>query len=270
MASSVRQGEPDRHVALQGALNFRDVGGLAAANGQQVRRGLLFRSDALAQLTDADLRVVDRLGLRTIVDLRTARERSRNPDRLPPSARPRCIHLPMSDRLMQGSTLRQVAWIVACGPSIDPAALLRQQYTAFAFECTESVCALLRCIADPANLPALVHCTAGKDRTGFTMAVLLLTLGVAPELVIADHLLSNRFLQPATPRFVRRLRWLSLGRLRPQQIAPLFEARADLLEHVLELIGTKHGTIQAWLEHACGVDLVTQRRLAAALLTAGG
>ncbi len=258
----------DRLVALQGAVNFRDVGGLAAAGGRQVRRGLLFRSDELAHLTDADLRVVDRLGLRTIVDLRAAQERARRPDRLPPGARLRQVHLPMSDSTMQGSALRQLAWLVVRGPSLDAATLLRQQYTAFAFQCAGAVGALLRCLADPANLPALVHCTAGKDRTGFTMAVLLLTLGVAEEDVIADHLLSNQLLQPAIPRFVRRLRWLSLGRLRPQQIASLLEARAELLEDVLESLRARHGTLESWLRQACGVDTVTQRRLAAALLTA--
>lgn len=260
--------ETDRHVALQGALNFRDVGGLVAANGQRVRRGLLFRADSLAELTDADLVAVERLGLRTVVDLRTTRERARHPDRLPPGVNPNCIHLPMGDRALQRPTLRQLAWMLAHASSLDADALLRRQYAALATECAASVGTLLSCLSDPENLPALVHCTVGKDRTGFTMAVLLLTLGVAHDDVIADHLLSNQYLQPAVPRFVRRIRWLSLGRLKREQIVHLFEARADLLEHVLARIRSEHGTIEAWLEKACGVDLVTQRRLAATLLTA--
>jgi protein-tyrosine phosphatase len=227
-----------------------------------MRRRLLFRSDALGRLTPSDLRVVQQLGLRTIVDLRTDQERASHPDRLPAGSAIRCVHLPMRDPATPDTKLGLVAWLAWHGPSADFEAILRRHYHAFAFHCTKSVGALLHCLADPANLPALVHCTGGKDRTGFTMAVLLLLLGTCPHDVIADHLATNEFLQPSLPRFVKSVRWLSLGRVSARQVMPLFETRAEHIQDVVEQVRSKHGSIQGWLEQACGVDLTTQQRLA--------
>ncbi len=245
--------DPDRQVALQGAFNFRDVGGLATARGREVRRGLLFRSDSLSRLTPADLRTVQGLGLRTVVDLRTTRERASAPDRLPRGQGIRCVHLPMRDPTVPESRLRLMAQLVYRGPSTDLGALLRQHYEAFAFQCGASVGALVRLVADDASLPLLVHCTAGKDRTGFTMAVVLRILSVAMDDVLADHLVTNELLRPALPRYVRMLRWLSLGRLTKDQMMPLLEARAEDLENVLREIEVRHGSMGRWLEEGCGV-----------------
>jgi protein-tyrosine phosphatase len=257
-----------RHVALHGAFNFRDVGGLPAAGGRPVRRGLLFRSDSLSRLTPADLQTVQGLGLRTVVDLRATRERASAPDRLPQGQGIRCVHLPMRDPTVPESRLRMMAELVLRGPSTDLGALLRQHYTAFAFQCGASVGALLRLIADEANLPLLVHCTAGKDRTGFTVAVVLRILGVSVEDVLADHLVTNELLRPALPRYVRMLRWLSLGRLTEAQMMPLLEARAEDLEDVLREIEVRHGSIERWLEEECGVGAEHRERIAQALVGA--
>jgi len=245
--------DPDRQVALQGAFNFRDVGGLTTAGGRKVRRGLLFRSDSLSRLTPADRRTVQGLGLRTVVDLRTTRERASAPDRLPRGQGIRCVHLPMRDPTVPESRLRLMAQLTVRGPSTDLGALLRQHYQAFAFQCGASVGALLRLVAEETNLPLLVHCTAGKDRTGFTVAVVLRIVGVSVEDVLADHLVTNELLRPALPRYVRMLRWLSLGRLTKDQMMPLLEARAEDLENVLREMEARHGSIEHWLEEECGV-----------------
>jgi len=255
----------DRHVPLQGAANFRDVGGLSAAGGRMVRRGLVFRSDSLARLTDADLKLVGRLGLRTVVDLRTVQERASGRDRLPEGSI-RCIHLPMSDPSVPDSRIRMVADLILRGPSTDFDRFLRQQYRAFATHCAGAVGTILRLIADPDNHPVVVHCNAGKDRTGFTTAVLLLCLGVAESDVLAEHVRTNEYLRASIPRYVRALRWLSLGRVSARQVMPLLEARADHLEQVLERIRVSHGSIDAWLERDCGVDPATRSRLAELLL----
>jgi protein-tyrosine phosphatase len=259
--------DKQRHIPLQGAFNLRDVGGLAAADGAWVRRGVLFRSDALARLTDADLRALERLGLRTIVDLRTAQERASAPDRLPPGNGIKCVHLAMRDPSMPDSRLRMMAELVYRGRSMDFDALLQRHYMAFAFQCTQSMGALVHLLADASSFPALVHCTAGKDRTGFTMAVLLLSLGVSSRDVMADHLATNELLQPSIPGYVRTLRWLSLGRLGAQQVMPLLEARAEHLEQVVGEICGRHGSVQGWLEAHCGVRRDTHQRLADLLLT---
>jgi protein-tyrosine phosphatase len=255
-----------RHVPMQGALNFRDVGGCVTSDGRRVRRGLIFRSDGLTRLTDEDLRTLERLRLRTVVDLRTVQERASEPDRLPACDGLRCVHLPMRDPSLPESRLRLFLRMVWNGPSTDFEAMLQRHFTSFAFDCTQSVGGLLRLLADPANLPAVVHCTAGKDRTGFTMATLLLSLGVPIDDVLEDHLISNELLSGLIPRWVKRLRRASLGRLSEPQIMPLLVARAEHIQLVVQEICDKHGSIQAWMHSDCGVDCETQRRIAEVLL----
>jgi protein-tyrosine phosphatase len=159
-----------------------------------------------------------------------------------------------------------MAELVYRGPSTDLGALLRQHYEAFAFQCGASVGALLRLVAEETNLPLLVHCTAGKDRTGFTMAVVLRIVGVSVEDVLADHLVTNELLRPALPRYVRMLRWLSLGRLTEAQMMPLLEARAEDLENVLREIEVRHGSMERWLEEGCGVGREVRERIVRGLV----
>lgn len=257
--------DPSRRVVLQGAVNVRDVGGLVTTRGERVRRGRLYRADALSRLTRDDLQTLHGLRLRTVVDLRTPRERSSAPDRLPGRSI-RTMHLPMRDPTVPDSRLLMIARLARHGPSTDFGALLRQHYMAFAFRCTESVGALLRLISREENLPLLVHCTAGKDRTGFTMAVVLRLLGVAMEQILSDHLATNELLRPALPRYMRILWWLSLGRLTEAQVLPLLEARAEDLEQVLREIDGQRGSMEAWLQEDCGVGPDVMEGIRRALL----
>ncbi|MGW5382874.1 tyrosine-protein phosphatase [Nocardia sp. NPDC003963] len=174
----------DRSLHLAGAPNARDLGGYRTADGRTVRTGIAFRTDQLNNLTPADLAELTRLGVREVDDLRTVYERALGPDRIPAGARANwydmigAAPLPeLMSTLAGGSDLYR-AFITAPGADRAVAGVLR--------DIAESG-------ADPEPGAVLFHCTAGKDRTGWTAAVLLTVLGVDRATVTEDYLLSNHY-----------------------------------------------------------------------------
>ncbi len=172
-------------LVLQGAFNFRDLGGLALKSGGRTRPGRLFRSDTLQALTPQDVTLLrDRLGMRTVIDLRLAHEladEGRGP--LAASGEIGFVHAPMEMAATEG---------------IPPHQVLNRLYA----RCLASASlpqAITR-IAENADRPTLFHCAAGKDRTGVVAAVVLSLLGVDEDTIVADYLRSAA----AMPRMVER------------------------------------------------------------------
>ncbi len=170
----------DRSLDLQGVQNARDAGGYRTVDGRWVRTGLVYRTGQLSGATPADLAVLSERGVTVVDDLRTVFERTIAPDRVPAGAR------------------AQVADVVGQAP---PQTLLTtlvggsDLYTAFvtAPGANAGFASILRDILTTRDGAVLYHCTAGKDRTGWTSAVLLTVLGVDRETVRQDYLLSNLY-----------------------------------------------------------------------------
>ncbi|WP_067664582.1 tyrosine-protein phosphatase [Nocardia miyunensis] len=169
-----------RAVPLQGVLNARDIGGYRTADGRTVRTGLVYRTGALAKATNADLTALTTRKVRAIHDLRTSYERMLSPDRVPAGA----IET-WNDVIGQASPQALVSSLSA-GPDM---------YRAFitAPGASEAFAAVLHDIARTSDGAVLYHCSEGKDRTGWTSAVLLTALGVDRETVDYDYLLSNYY-----------------------------------------------------------------------------
>jgi protein-tyrosine phosphatase len=195
-----------RQVRLVGCTNMRDLGGYRGHGGRRVRFGQVFRASSLASLTEDDHAMLDALGLRCVVDLRGVRESERAPSRLP---RPAPTILPVPVEPTVGASLRD---ILATGRATgeDVVTLLGRAYTAYATTKLPQFRALLALVADPARRPIVFHCTAGKDRTGFAAALVLLALGVPRATVLQDYVATDRFwrqehgLPPGTPPEVAR------------------------------------------------------------------
>ncbi len=253
-----------RHVPLDGAFNFRDAGGLDTGDGRTMKAGILFRSDELSRLSEADLERLEQLGLRSICDLRAPNERESKPDRLPPDAGIRLVHVPISP---QGKDLTrwQFFWLLAVNSrELDFESQLRKVYRHLAFACTAQIGEIVALISDPANLPAVIHCSAGKDRTGYVAALIQLLAGVPRETVIDDYLVTNRLIGSQAERYMRFLRWMSLFRISRQRLQPLLEVRREYLEEILDELLDRHGSIGGYLSEACGAhpdDLKSLERL---------
>ena len=203
---SAVQGRADtdasRAIAIASVPNLRDVGGLPIADGRTVRTGLLYRSAALDGLDAADAAAFAGLGIRTIYDFRTDAERVQRPDRVPPGTR----HV-AADVLenMAGHKPGQIMAIMRNPATAHAAfgdgkgtAMFVDQYRDFVRldSARRAFGQAFASVIDEGSRPVLIHCTGGKDRTGWAAAALQLVLGVPADLVMADYLASNDHLRP--------------------------------------------------------------------------
>src|SRR5437867_12050200 len=178
---------PARHLNLSGASNFRDLGGYPTADGRTVRWRQIFRSNHLGHLTDDDVSVLRELGVRSAFDFRGTEERAAALCGMPEIT----VHsLPVEPTVV--AALRAIA---AAGTPLSPdhaVEVMHDSYRSYVQQNTPSFRALFaHLLEDPA--PLVIHCTAGKDRTGFACALILHSLGVPDHLIAEDYLLTNRF-----------------------------------------------------------------------------
>lgn len=257
--------EAHRRLPVEGAHNLRDLGGYATADGQRLRWGALYRSDALGDLSDEDVAYLERLALRRVVDFRSAAERERAPDRLPEAAGLVVVERPIAGEGLDPKALQdRILSGDATGDEL--AGLLVEGNRAFVTEFRGVYAAFLRDLADPDNLPTLFHCTAGKDRAGFAAAVALLAVGVPRDAVMRDYLLTNDYSAEHTERTLRLIRFFSFFRADPDEVRPIFEARREYLNAAFDTIEAKFGSIDAYLRDGLGVDAALRTRLRTNLL----
>ena len=241
-----------RRVRLEGCLNFRDLGGYAARDGRVVRRGRLFRSDALHLVTPSDVAILrDELGIRTIVDLRS-REELRSEGRGPLAALPiRFHHVPLVDGLQRPEARAQASIRLA------------ERYFLLAEFAKERVAAALDTLA-ATDAPAVYHCAAGKDRTGVLSAVILGILEVPDETIVADYVLTAESLEAIQKRLLQSEGYQSiLATLPPDTM----HAEAETMIQLLEQIRAKYGSMRGYAQ-AAGVGSDTLGRLEGNLLEA--
>lgn len=226
----------DRTIELRLVFNVRDLGGLRTAEDRVVRRGRLFRGDGVHRLRDDDLEVARGLGLRTVIDLRTAGEIGRS-GRFPVEEYPVEWHsLPMIRRIWSDDEL------VATTGAAD---FLRDRYVAMLTDGAESLAAIVELVAQGA--PALFHCAAGKDRTGVVAAVLLGLVGVERHEIVADY----HATAGAMAAFVD---WLTLEYpdaidAMTSQPPEYLEAPAEAMAGFLDVVDERYGSMLGLAEH---------------------
>lgn len=175
----------EQEITLEGTVNLRDVGGHETRDGQRVRRRRLLRSDSLTALSGADVQVLAEFGLRSVIDLRDASERADQPNSaLGPDVRTHDIGVFPVD----------MAQLFADLPSMEVEevrAWMRDTYRAFVLEHRPAWIRLLETITAAGTLPALVHCTGGRDRTGVAILIVLSALDVPHAVIVADYMRSD-------------------------------------------------------------------------------
>jgi protein-tyrosine phosphatase len=250
-------GMPDhvkkRHLALEGAPNFRDLGGYETSDGRTVKWGQLYRSDDLASLTDADLARVGSLGIELVCDFRASAEKASEPDRLPAADPPEVAALEIGAESFMVKDLRER---IQSGDTegLDLRAMLIEGNRQFATTFAPQYAAMFERITKPENLPALVHCTAGKDRAGFASAMILSVLGVPRETVMSDYLLTNYYTAAATERRLLMIEVFSLFRADGDALRPLFGVEPAYLEAAFDAIDASYGDFDTYRREALGLD----------------
>ena len=193
-----RQGERRvigaRRLALQGAYNFRDLGGIRTLDGKTIRWGQVFRSDTLTRLTSADYIRLNAIGVGLVCDLRTREERKTDPTEWQQGS-PVFVLAPVSENdrgASQNSTLTDALRSGKMSAE-DGKKMFEQFYIRMVFDSAPKFGAVLRAIGT-SDRPSMFHCTGGRDRTGITAAMLLHILGVPRERILSDFVLSTRYL----------------------------------------------------------------------------
>ena len=241
----------ERLLPLEGAHNFRDLGGYPTRDGRRVRWGRIYRSDHLGDLSDDDLAYLERLGIRTVCDFRGSAERENDPDRLGASGEPRSVNPAISDDRFAVDELQSRILSGDLG-DLDFANLLVEGNRAFARDYHEQYSEYLALFEDDANLPIVFHCTAGKDRAGFAAVLILTALGVPEETAVRDYLLTQPYTQAHIESTLRMIRFVSLFRTDSERIRPLMGVEPAFIQAGIDAAVEDHGSLDTYLENALG------------------
>ncbi len=252
----------ERRLSLQGAPNFRDFGGYTTRDSRRVRWGKLYRSGHLNQLTDSDLLVTAALDIGLVCDFRETQEGERTPNRYAPQHRPRIENLP----IMPGSALNVFAQISAQSNAIadEMARVMIGINRDLALQQQNAYRKLFSLLADTDN-GLLIHCAAGKDRTGFGAALILSALGVPEATIMHDYLLTQKYFPiEREMNIVRKKYQLDL----PDAVMrPMLEVREEYLRAALDAVHEEYGSLETYLREALNVDESMRRELCSKLLS---
>ncbi|NBE55433.1 protein-tyrosine-phosphatase [Streptomyces sp. YC537] len=250
---------PGAPIALDGAVNVRDLGGYRTDKGRHIRPGQAFRADSLGKATKADVKKLSALNLGTVVDFRTPLEVKRDgADRLPAGLK--VTSRAVNDLGLYAKTMEAIG-------SKDPVKqedmlgggkaeqLMRDIYRSFATDpdSRRQFAATLRDLAKDRRTPLVFHCTSGKDRTGWVSYLLLRAVGVPARTAEKDYLLSNDFRAKAD-RETREGLEKSGYMKNPDLLVPLQDVRADYLDAALDQVRRDYGGLDGYLTEGLGLD----------------
>lgn len=254
---------PDEHsriLPFKSVANFRDIGGYPTIDGRHTKWGTVYRGASLAYLLEEEHALFDALNIKTLCDLRTHDEIKSAKNRLRPYLR--TLNIPTSNI---SNRFEQLSKMIFQPHYLD--AMLAEVYINALIELNPQLFStVFKELANPEHLPLYIHCTAGKDRTGLAIALLLRVLGVSEEIVLADYTLSNHFYVYFRHISSGLIRQLGKVGLKEAHIAPLLMADKRNLKIALDHITSRYGSIEAYLEERAGIDSTIIEQLKANLL----
>ena len=256
--------EPGLSLDIASVPNLRDLGGYETSDGATVVHGLVYRSNQLAPISPEDMEKIAQLGLKNDYDLRTEAERTPVPDQLPPgvnnvwldvlkdatgSAPTNLLALlqnPEEGNKELGDGKIEAIFITSYREFVS----LPSAKTAYH--------ELFTSLADQNKLPALFHCTTGKDRTGWAAAALLTLLDVPKKTIMKDYLRSNDYILPLYKEVIDGFVDGGGEASIPQAI---FGVKVEYLEASFDEMQTKYGTIENYFSEALGIDATMQKTI---------
>jgi protein-tyrosine phosphatase len=242
----------ERRIILDGAVNFRDLGGYVTASGSSVTKWRqLFRADGLGELSEADFATLRDIGIRTVIDLRAAYELERG--QFDFEAHPVAYHhVPFMESIPDPEEFDR-------RPD-----LLADQYLEMLDNAGGQIRTTLEVLAGPDALPAVFHCTAGKDRTGLLSAIVLSLLGVPEDTVVADYALSQEAMGRLKEKILRK--YPDSAEML-NSIEGVFSAEPAKMRTLLSYLAKNYGSVERYVERIGAAPSVVDA-LRAALLEA--
>ena len=232
LATTVPPKPPSRSVVLDGCVNFRDLGGYRTADGRQTRWRRLFRADGLNKLSSDDRTQLRDIGLATVIDLRTHDEAEQRGSFPVDDVPVRYLGLPLFDVLPSAEEL----------PSWKEASYVTSRYFQLVVQGAPALTRAIQALTDEDALPAVLHCSAGKDRTGVLSALLLAFLGVPDETIVEDYALSALAMEALLERLKNEY---SESVEAVSQFAPaILNVVPETMVEFLEAIRTEYGSYE--------------------------
>jgi protein-tyrosine phosphatase len=247
---------PDRKLPFTGAFNFRDLGGYRGRAGQTVRWRTLYRADALHRLPDDELDQLAVMGVRTVLDLRTNPEVEKGriqADHLGIVH----LHLPFIPDIWERSDLPELP------ADAEADSVLGRLYIEMLAFGAPAIAQALRTLADPAQVPAVFHCTAGKDRTGVLAALVLALVGVDEDTILGDYALTAAAMRQVSERI--RQENPELANVMGDQPSPYMATPPGAMRYFLDHVSQEHGSMVGYVR-SIGVELEVVEALNANLL----
>ncbi len=233
-----------RAVVLQGASNFRDLGGYPTKSGKQMKWGKIYRSADISKLTDNDVKILSDLNIKMVCDLRGEKEAELAPDRIPVgtdrillSAGSENIGAPGSFMKYMKTPERADSMILSVYTRTDH---LGKKYKPMFDQ-------LLALESDKA---LLFHCTAGKDRTGVGAALILYSLGVDESVIFKDYELTNEYRKESNEQFVKMLKAQGLPEAAGRS---MMAAKPEYLKAAFDAIEKQYGSMDSFLDKEIGL-----------------
>ena len=254
------QNEPSRHIDLEGASNFRDLGGYATSDGRKVLWRQVFRTGELGRLSDDDVATLDKLDINTVVIFLLPEEIEKHgPDRLPPGVN--LIHDPITGERSTELSLTAHQAISSGNFDILPAEINLEIHAVLMDEAKDQYARLLRTLADEANHPVAFHCSGGIHRTGTAAAILLSALGVPWETIREDYLLTNTVTQAETAETLLKLRakaaqsrGVDPENVDMTNVEAFYKVEAAYIDGALAAAEEEYGSMEGYIRKGLGLS----------------
>jgi protein-tyrosine phosphatase len=255
-----------RLLPLAGGVNFRDMGGYPAADGKRVKWRHLYRSGTMARLTEADRAHLNERGIRTVIDFRTESEHLHEPNEWGMALGADAYWRRAHDETFGNWSDIDPARL---GTERDAERVLEAGFRRLPEQQAQAYAEMFRRLAAGA-VPAVIHCTAGKDRTGGGAALILALLGVPREQIVADFLLTQRAFNPQStlrpdgkpnpdPKYRR------FAEMKREVLAVFSSSRPSFIAAFLDALETQHGGVDAYAG-ALGLSAADRKAIRAGLL----
>ena len=241
-----------RHIPMKGTPNFRDFGGYKTKDGRSVKWGYLFRSGQMARLNALDLNLLEDLKLDLVCDFRRLSEQESEPSRIPEGTKMKVVGVSITP----GSFVNSIDSISSSKGMFEFMVNINK---GFALEQQAQYSSMFKHMLSAGQGRTLIHCTAGKDRTGFGAAIILLALGVSREQVMNDYLLTAEYfnLEKEVNAIAKKY---DLG-MNPNAVRPMLEVHPEYLQAALDSIDENYSSIELYLEQHFGLDTDSRDKL---------